>query len=127
MLNDQEKARLPAWAEPHPSDTNAVLVDPDKAYPSLLSELGASEKIDRYWLEIAYQCVKMDLQTALRRYDFTIHIRSDDGRKDRWGFHAHKGTRGHAGKAVDDPLVIRATKGKEAREHYRRIRGFVPG
>ena len=115
-LTDAETARLPAWAAPHPTDPNAVLVDPDKLYPALLGEFGVA-KPDKYWIEVCYQCMKLDLQTALRRFGFTIHLRGDDGRAQRWKLAAFPGT------AAD---VARATTGREAREHYRRLRGFIP-
>lgn len=107
---------LPEWAEKHPTQGNAVLADPDKFYPALLKELGV-EKPDKYWIEVAYQCMKLDLQTAMRKFGFTIHVRADDGRKDRWSLANFTGTQAD---------VARATKGKEARGHYQRIRGFIP-
>lgn len=111
--------KLPEWATPHPTDGNAVLVDPDICYPALLKELGlADEKqITKYWIEVAYQCMKMDLQVAMGRFGFTIHVRADDGRKDRWCLENFPGTMAD---------VTRATKGLEAREHYIRLRGFIP-
>lgn len=113
--------RLPAWAEPHPTDPRAVLVDPDKAYPEILTELkrfGADPtKPNKYFVEIAYQFIKMDLQVALQRFNFTIHIRSDGDRKQRWNLSMLPG---------DDAEIVQATKGREAREHYKAIRGFIP-
>lgn len=107
---------LPEWARPHPTDRNAILVDPDLAYPHFFKLLGV-EKPTKYWIEVAYQMVKMDLQVAMGKFGFTIHIRGDDGRKDRWALERHPGS------AQD---VHRATQGKDARQYYRKIRGFVP-
>lgn len=110
---------LPAWAAPHPTQDNTVLVDPDLAYPALLDALGVKPaQRTKYWIEVAYQCVKMDLQVAMGRFGFTIHIRADDGRKERWALDRFPGA------ATD---IARATKGGDARAHYRRLRGFVPG
>ena len=107
---------LPAWAETHPTAPNTILVDPDKLYPALLREFGV-DKPDKYWIEVCYQSMKMDLQTALRRFGFTIHLRGDDGRAARWKLAAHPGT------ALD---VARATQGLEAKARYRQLRGFIP-
>ncbi len=109
----------PAWAKRHPGRRNSeivYLVDPDQFYPQLLDELGFT-KIGRYELEVAYQCMKMDMQVAHGSYGFTIHVRADGERKRKWNFTMHPGT---------DQDVLVATAGLEAREHYLRIRGFLP-
>lgn len=114
----QTRYPLPAWASLHPAKDNAVLADPDKFYPKILSELGVTvEKATKFDIECAYQIMKMDLQFAVGFFGFTIHVRGDDGRKDRWQLIAFPGT-------AED--VKRATKGKEAREIYRTLRGFIP-
>ena len=125
-LSPEEIKRLPAWAEPHPTAKNAILVDPDKMYPAFLAEYGI-EKPNRYWLEVCFQSMKMDLQVALRRPNFVIHMRADGERKQKWNYSMFPGTDGWEGKAVDDPMAVKAARGGEAREQYRRIRGFVPG
>jgi len=110
---------LPPWAEKHPTNDNAVLVDPDLMYPAMLADLGVKpEQATKYWIETAFQMAKLDLQVAMRRYNFTIHVRGDDGRKDRWGLHNFPG---------DALQVVMATKGQQARQHYLRVRGFLPG
>lgn len=113
---------LPAWAELKADCTyggkpiDVVLVDPDKMYPEMFAALGV-DKPTKYWIEVAYQMMKMDLQVAMKKFSFIICVRGDDGRKDRWALSAHPGS-------SDD--VTRATKGKEAREHYKKLRGFIP-
>ena len=72
--------------------------------------------IDQYWIEVAYQCVKMELQRLLGRFNFEIRIVAHGGRKERWALKNHPNGRG----------VKAATQGREAREHYRRLRGFIP-
>ena len=133
---------LPAWAERHPSMAGTILVDPDKFYPEILGELrqvvasltpaelerqGATaadaqallaQQRTKYWIEVAYQCMKLELQTAMRRFNFTIHIRGDDGRSTRWGLRYLPGT---------DADVLRADRMQQAREWFRRLRGFIPG
>lgn len=109
---------LPNWAEWHPTSDNTVLVDPDIMYPYFLKEYGvAVEKASRYWIEVCYQSMKLDLQATLRRSDFIIHVRADDGRKERWALKNFTGL---------TEEVHRATHGREAREHYKKLRGFIP-
>lgn len=103
------------WAVPHPHLENTVLVDPNIFYPKYLDELGA-EKVDQYWMEVAYQCMKMDLQLALGRFGFVIHVRSDEGRKQSWNYSMRPVGKGAA----------LATGGKEARQHFLRLRGKLP-
>lgn len=121
--SERQRARhskgMPAWSKRHPGRSNreiVYLVDPDKFYPQLLDELGFT-KVTRYELEVAYQCMKMDMQVAHGSYGFTIHVRADGERKRKWNFTMHHGT--------DDDVLV-ATAGLEARAHYLRIRGFLP-
>ena len=115
----QTAERLPEWAEKHPSNPNTYLVDSDKFYPALLKEIFPNtdpEKADQYQLEVCYQCMKLDMQANLMRFGFKIIVRADDGRKARWRHADRPKGRGAAA----------ASKGNEARAHYRRIRGFIP-
>jgi hypothetical protein len=111
--------RLPEWAEKHPYTPNAYLVDSDKFYPALGKAIfpkTAPDKLDQYQMEVIYQCMKLDMQTHLMRFNFRIIVRADDGRKDRW---RHDKRPKGLGAAA-------ASKGNEARAHYRRMRGFIP-
>lgn len=118
---------LPEWAEPSEFAEQTIVVDPDKAYPAILGELGV-DPADRtqFWLETAFQIAKMDLQVAMGRFGFKILIRSDDGRKDRWRIAGFPDPDAVPGKP-ETTGVYRATMGKAAKRHYRRLRGFVPG
>lgn len=107
---------LPSWAVPHPTDKNAVLVDPDLAYPALLKERGITTPTN-FDIEVAYQFIKMDLQRAMGRFDFTIHIRSDGDRKQRWNLTMFPGGTG---------FIFAATKQMHARRIYKEIRGKLP-
>ena len=94
-----------------------IVVDPDKAYPPLLNELGIKrEDLDQFWAEVVFQCVKMDIQTAViaagGSFGFKINIMN----RPAW-------------KLSNLPLgrgPIAATKGREARTHFIRIRGTMP-
>lgn len=122
---DVKRIALPEWAVI--AESNAarpgrfkVVVDPDLCYPAFMAELWPGmepDDLDQYRLEVMYQCMKMDLQMAVRSFAFDIKVRGDEGRKDRWGLKNHPPGLG----------VEAASKGLGAREHYRRIRGFVPG
>ena len=112
---------LPEWARDsglvNRGGMPIVVVDPDAAYPAWLAELGVgAETVDKYWLEVAYQCVKMDVQWACG-FHIEIRIRGGEGYKERWALANHPGTK----KDIE-----RATQGKEARGHYKRLRGFIP-
>lgn len=142
---------LPDWAkrrEALKGRIPGVDVDADAMYPALLAELkehyaertppewsdaegklkpewekclAELEEPTAYWLEVAYQCMKMDLQIAMRTFAFEIHVH--DAKK-AWAQKKHKPGRGVA-KAAGGSLIGKG--GKEAREHYKRLRGFIPG
>ena len=105
------KVKLPEWAAE--DGKNAVRVDPDKFYPAILSDLGVDEKdVDQYWLEVAYQFMKMDVQKAMGHFNFNINVTN----RPKWALANHKPGRG----------IVAATQGREARQHYVRIRGTLP-
>ena len=95
-----------------------IAIDPAIAYTALLEELGVAEDdIDQYWLEVAYQCAKMDAQAAVLRAggDFGFEIKIAN--RPEFALANHPPGRG----------IEAATQGSEARQHYKRLRGFVPG
>jgi len=107
---------LPPWATAGPHNPGKIpiyYIDTHLAYPAWFAELGVADSdVDCYWLEVAYQCIKMDMQAVA---GFGVECRFKDQGK-RYAQVRHPEGRGaHV-----------ATKGKEAREHYQRIRGFVP-
>lgn len=68
----------------------------------------------RYWLECAYQAMKLELQRVLGRFDFEIRV--------------HDAAKTFAqAKWPEGRGVAAATVGFEAREHFRRLRGMLPG
>lgn len=81
-----------------------------------ISELEAERfpgKPDDYWIEVAYQCMKMTLQVAMGTFQFEIHVK-DPAKK-------------YKIKDLNGEGVRRASKGLGARKHFKRMRGFVPG
>lgn len=114
------KPSLPEWASVKTPGKIEVLAD--QFYPEYLVELGVEEP-DQYWLEVAFQCMKMDIQSAVIGTDampefggaLVISVRDmtkTDGLS-KWAQAAYP-----KGKGAES-----ATKGKEARDHYARIRG----
>lgn len=110
----------------HESEWEALHADLDSAEPSA------------YWLEVAYQSIKLDLQFALKTHALTIYITNAHGHRqtDR-----KPGRRMHPKRA--NKIGVEATGekhvevgphaaagghggGREAREHYRTLRGFIP-
>ena len=115
---------LPAWAEQKASETGKVSVvveiDSEAAYADWLQRLGV-DSIDQYWLEVAYQCIKLDVQTALAGTPFdprnsgkSAELRFSNAPKYALSQHP-------AGRGVEP-----ATQGREAREHFVRLRGAMP-
>jgi hypothetical protein len=127
--SDVRKTRLPVPQLPDwltRTDKGVFEIDPDIAYPAILEELGVAKKdIDQYWIEVAYQCAKLEVQRIITgteadprpQQPLLLTIISDGGRKDRWAHASHPEGRG----------VDAASKGREAIAHYRNWRGFIPG
>jgi hypothetical protein len=109
---------LPAWMVEVPTPDGkipAYVVNADAAYEAILAELGFDvDELTQYHLEVAYQCIKMECQRILGTFGFELRIKDPEK---KWALKKFKKGRG----------IDAATKGKEAREHYRRIRGFIPG
>jgi hypothetical protein len=110
---------LPEWAKPREKkegDRGAPWVDVDThaAYPAILKELGIEkeEQLDQYWLEVAYQCIKMDVQMSCG-FNIQIRMRDPDKRYAQKKYPKGKG-------------AFLATQGREARGHYKRLRGALP-
>lgn len=73
------------------------------------------ERLDQYWLEVCYQCMKMDLQAEFG-FNIEIRVNAEGRRKDKWTYDAHPEGLG----------AERAARGKEARKHFESLRGFLP-
>lgn len=78
-----------------------------------------------YWLEVVYQSMKLDLQLAMKTPAFEIRVH-DKGKV--WAQKSKAPGRGHGtvGGAVSK-AAGGMSGGREAREHYKRLRGFFPG
>jgi hypothetical protein len=105
-LQSRYAAQLPGeWYDPKSGDLR----------PEWAAELEALRggAWTQYWLEVAYQCIKLELQAAMR--SFTFEIRIHDPEK-TWAQQKYPPGRG----------AVQATFGKEARQHFLRARGGLP-
>lgn len=135
-MAETQNIHLATWLTRGPD--GMLYIDPDIAYPAMLKALGVEpEDIDQYWLEVCYQCVKLETdRIALERgfhprqtgIGLSRTIMSEGGRKQRWAIKNYPDRHADVWPGTNTPRsgVDRATNGKEAREHYKRIRGFVP-
>jgi hypothetical protein len=119
--------RLPDWMRW--MNSGAFEIDPDKAYPAILGALGVDpdRDADQYWIEVAYQCAKLKAQDAIfgSSIDPTqadpprplvLFIKGgDEGIKQRWALASFD-----KGKGAEA-----ASQGREARDHYQRIRNRI--
>lgn len=112
---------LPSWAKA--LGKGKVEIDVSEMYPEMLLELDFDD-VDQYTLNVALQCAKLDVQRAVAGTAISpitggaLTILIIDPEKDpesgsAWAFKNHP-----EGKGADA-----ASKGHEARSHYRRIRG----
>ena len=113
---------LPTWMTVVEGKKNTFSIDPDIFYPQFLKELEVEdEDIDRYWLEVAYGCMKNDAIRAahlMGARSCTLLVRGDDGRKMRWNYTMHK-----PGKEDISADNATAERNSAVKKHYRRIRG----
>lgn len=121
------KLALPDWAKVGGSVSSragrtsiCIEADTDGAMREWFALLG-NPKPDRYWLEVAYQCAKMDLQKAIEGTEFDPRTAGKAAefrfvRANQWAQKNHPVGRG----------AELAAKGKQAREHYKRVRGSLP-
>jgi len=112
-------AQLPAWA--NPIAPGKIEIEADGFYPEWLELLGvAYDDIDQYALECAFQCAKMDIQFAIAGTELmppagsALVIIITDGSKETGKWKQKNYQEGRGAKA--------ASKGHEARAHYKRIR-----
>lgn len=89
-----------------------INVNAELMYQLYLAEYGV-EEIDQYWLEVCYQSMKMDLQLAMKTFQFAIHVQDKDKK-----FALKKWPEGRG--------VAAATQGREARGHFQKLRGMLP-
>ena len=111
---------LPTWLTQNKK--GVFVVDPNIAYTEVMKGLKITPAmLDQYWMEVVYQSTKLEVVRIVKaegldpRPDkvLVIDILSNKG---KWALNKFKPGKG----------VLAANQGKEAREHYRKWRGFVP-
>lgn len=120
----RDEVRLPAWASL--ADTGkkgacvTIEVDCEAAYPEWLKALDVT-RIDQYWLEVAFQCIKLDVQAAIAGTKYDPRVAGSYAH-----FHFLRAPKFAQALYPVGKGAIAASQGREAREHYRRIRGSLP-
>ena len=129
---------LPAWASTgdvlvgRNADFPVVYVDAEAAYDDILERLrdyheaerakegdkpdwvqNGGFEVSQYWLEVAHQFIKLEVQVATRGFGQEIRIK-DNAKK----YAQSKWPEGRGTAA--------ATRGREARQHFKAINGFIP-
>lgn len=128
--------KLPKWLTQNSEKPNHFTANPDLYYPMIQKELEIpDDKLDQYWIEVFFQCLKMDVQHQVRvcgvdprQLDppLQLEIRINSGRnsdgtsnmgatKEKWALKNYPKGRG----------IVKATQGREARQHFQRLRGFI--
>lgn len=116
--------KLPNWLSRR--EDGVLEIDPDLAYPAMLEAIAASipdpaqrpvlDRLDQYWVEVAYQCAKMHAYNLVAGTEYDTRprgmaITTNIIRRDRWALKKHPKGRGH----------VAATAGREAARHYAKI------
>lgn len=134
----RDSLRLPPWAKVAKERRNAAMrleVDTEKAMDDWFELLGNPPRT-QYWAEVAYQCVKLDLQASL------VGTEHDPRAAGKFVEFKMKRAPKYELATLPDPDkggemmingvlrkvngVERASNGREARGHYVRIRGSLP-
>jgi hypothetical protein len=113
---------LPSWAKM--IGKGKVEIEATEFYPTLLAELGVADAdIDQYWLEVAYQCAKLDIQQAVfgttdgpEKGGALVTIVTDASK-------GEDGSKWAQRKWPEGAGASAATKGRAALEHYKELRG----
>ena len=119
---------LPSWAT-HLTDTplTVISVDPDKAYPALMRDLGVETgDLDRYWIEVLRTFVKLSLQVALGRFNFGIRIQGSGDYRGRWAHASHRPGRWAEFEAKHGAALAERFVQLSAKDHFKRLRGVLP-
>ncbi len=98
-----------------------------------VTKIGYPGKVDRNWLEIVYQCAKLERIRILREagldpWSPQVFNRGKAGYKDRWSLAAApEGALKTVGpKHNDFSISDRKILGTQAREAYKKLRGYIP-
>lgn len=93
----------------------------DKAWDKALAALHEDDVAD-YWLETLYQSAKMDLQ-RVAGFNIVInikHLTNGEAGKDRW-----KQSNAPSAGVTAKQAAGGSASGRDARHHYKKLRGFL--
>lgn len=107
-------------------DDHAVIIDADQGYPLWLGALGVSDKVDEYWLEVCHQCMKFDAALYRATQGVQRSMNRIKGGKPKFSQADAKPGRFSDVKASKGDQAFGRLVNPEAREHYRKVRGFLP-
>jgi hypothetical protein len=131
---------IPDWLAPAPGKPGVFNCDADKFYPTILATLAAPStefdgKVDQYWLEVAFQFMKLEAQMILRlngldprpAQSLVLNVIGSD-HKEKWAQKLHPVGRLSRSKQPT-PTELEAGRkraGLDAKEYFRQIYGFMP-
>ena len=136
---------LPRWLKKDRVRPGYFIANPDGFYPVLLKLFEAHNSIpyngevDAYWLEIAYQCMKLEVQRAvvlegidprplggLYIHVTTRTIKSGKTHKDRWALVNHNPGRFVEYEKLHGARQAWRAVARDARKYYIALRGVLP-
>lgn len=119
--NAMYPAMLDAYRELYADAPPAEFLDEDgelkPEWAEALEDLN-SDAPSAYWLEVAYQSMKLELQLAARTPALNLVVKGD---KSLWAQAGRDTGPRKTAQAAGGP-----TGGREAREHFKRLNGFLP-
>ena len=138
--------KLPNWIKQDKNNPRRFFLDPDKFYPGFLKELEGMEAVeseeypgetldykgkgDQNWLEMAFQCFKLDAILAKRNagidpWGCENIIEGGEGFKERWGLKHHPQGKVKSKDGVFADADVRKVA-LQARAVYKKLRGYIP-
>lgn len=131
--------QLPPWAKVAVARSDKVClqidVDTAAAMREWLPQIGAPEQLTQYWIESAYQCIKLDVQSAIDGTEFDprhagapaefVFARAPEFALANFPMGEQQDVQIN-GVSTRLRGIELATRGRHAREHYKRIRGRLP-
>lgn len=130
---------VPSWIVANADKPGYFDIDPDGFYPDILKQfedhpsVPYDGKVDQYWLECAYQCMKLTVQFFLGvtgldprpQLTLNLNVKGKEGSKKRWGQKNHPEGLYKKIRAENGPLADRIVGG-QARNHFKAMKGFIP-
>jgi len=117
---------LPDWMIPL---DGRIVVDPDRFYPAILDAIGAPKTLDRFWLECAYQCMKLEVQRLVSGTELdprpALPLRITVVNRPKWRLTQNPADPKASPGYPEGAGASLATR-RGGRDAYRKWRGFIP-